>query len=73
MVSDWVIAMCEIVMSNKWRHNVGYDFFHSRYDVITRTKNWYLTLWRHANDDVINFRRSENVKQQNGLRKGKVH
>ena len=26
--------MCEIVMSNELRHNVEYDFFHSRYDEI---------------------------------------
>ena len=54
--------MCETVMSNEWRHNVRYDFFHSRYDVITWTKKSYLTLWRHDND--INFRRSGNVKQR---------
>ena len=67
MVSDWLTAMCWTVMSNDWRHNLRYDFFRPRYDVIMWTKNSYLTLWCHTNGDIINFRRSGNVKQHKCL------
>ncbi len=53
MSSDWLTAMYTIVMLNVWRHNVWYDFFHPRFDVITWTQKSYHTLWRHTNDDDI--------------------
>ncbi len=38
MTFDWLTAMCEIVMSNEWRHNMGNrEFFYPRYDVIPLT------------------------------------
>ena len=35
MAFDLLTAMWEIVMSNKRRNNMGHDFFHPRYDVIS--------------------------------------
>jgi hypothetical protein len=67
MASDWLTAVREIVMLNEWRHNVRYDFLNLRYDVITWTKKTCFGLWRHNNDDDINFRRSGNVKQHKWL------
>ncbi len=64
MTSDWLIAMCEIVVSNEWRHSVRYGFFHPRYDVITWTKSRILHVmtscqWR--------WRQLPNVKQHKWL------
>ena len=42
MAPDWITAMCEIVVSNERRNNIGYDFFHPRYSVKTWTKMSYL-------------------------------
>ncbi len=67
IASDWLTAMCEIVMSNEWRHNVRYEFICPRHDVITLTKKSYVTLWPYSYDDDINLEWSKNVKQHNLL------
>ena len=60
--SDWLKAMCEIVISSEWHDNMEYDFC-----IHVKEKLGSHAMTTYTNDDDINFRRNMNVKQHKWL------